>query len=406
MSEQFKSEVLTAFQKVSPSKVNIEDPIQLESYVRSHRNLFQYKLHFPPAMFQGKGILDFGCGTGEVDVVLARWGATVEGFDFNPISVERANWLRSYFALGDNLRIGLGDVDTYEFANAEYDVVASFGVIAHVPDQRNMFGRMANACRSDGYVILGYIEEAGLIQRLLHRAIVMANAGKSDAEIFKVAEHCFKEHIDRSVKYGGRSAASVINDYLVNPHYHGLSVRTLLEWGAQHGLVHYSSWPNIELPMVVDSPYFPLLDKCSPAYGTFLSLNRLRWIFAQQEDRSVLAELDSAFGGIGEAIERFIQNLSAVLQEFDYSETRLAKVREDVIKIDSEFSQALAAASDYAKQNLQLLNGELLRILEMTVRKARDNIDIDLAKVEGHLFRGYNGLGTSYVVFHKPNQTL
>ena len=32
-----------------------------------------------------------------------------------------------------------------------------------------------------------------------------------------------------------------------------------------------------------------------------------------------------------------------------------------------------------------------------------ENKEFDLNQVSGKLFRGYNGLGTSFVVFHKPS---
>lgn len=44
-------------------------------------------------------MLDFGCGTGEVDVVYAKWGAKVKGFDFNNISVDRANEFKRPFSI-------------------------------------------------------------------------------------------------------------------------------------------------------------------------------------------------------------------------------------------------------------------------------------------------------------------
>lgn len=36
---------------------------------------FFKRLKFPPEMFEGKKVIDFGCGTGEPDVVMANWGA-------------------------------------------------------------------------------------------------------------------------------------------------------------------------------------------------------------------------------------------------------------------------------------------------------------------------------------------
>jgi hypothetical protein len=63
----------------------------------------------------------------------------------------------------------------------------------------------------------------------------------------------------------------------------------------------------------------------------------------------------------------------------------------------------VAEVSDYINEHLADLNGELPKVLEMVVRKAHENKRFDLSQVSGMLFRGYNGLGTSYVLFHKPS---
>ena len=86
MKDQFKQDVLKAFQKVSPSRIAIEDDEVLKQYVKNHYNLFLKKLKFPPEIFKNKNIVDFGCGTGELDVVLAKWEAVVRGFDFEHLN--------------------------------------------------------------------------------------------------------------------------------------------------------------------------------------------------------------------------------------------------------------------------------------------------------------------------------
>ena len=43
MSKEFKQEVLTAFQKVSPSKIGIESKDELTKYQQSQFNLFFHK---------------------------------------------------------------------------------------------------------------------------------------------------------------------------------------------------------------------------------------------------------------------------------------------------------------------------------------------------------------------------
>jgi len=402
MNSEFKQEVLTAFQKVSPSKIGIESDNEFAKYQQSQFNLYFHKLKFPPELFNGKKVIDFGCGTGEMDIVLARWGATVEGFDFNDISIARANGLREHFGLSSQTTFSIGDIDSYPFQSGAYDISASFGVIAHVPDQANMLRRMADASRKGGFVILGYIEDSGLIQRLLHRAIVLANSDKSDAEVFRIAKACFSEHIERSVKYGGRTADSVINDYLVNPHYIGISSQKLLSWASRFGLEYYSGWPSAELPFVVDSPYFKLIPKDSPVYELYFSLLRLRWLYAQDEDSAVFDDLVGRLPRVGGDIESLFRGLNEILQSRDSSDRTFSTVRDSLKHVERGVSSLVSEVSGYIIQHLATLNGELLRVLEMVVLKARENREFDLSQVGGKLFRGYNGLGTSYVVFHKP----
>lgn len=403
MTKEFKQEVLTAFQKVSPSKIGIESKDQFAKYQQNLFNLFFNKLKFPPELFRGKKVIDFGCGTGEVDVVLANWGAHVEGFDFNEISIERADRLKGLFDLSSQTTFAVGDIDTYPYKSGAYDLSVSFGVIAHVPDQEGMFRRMAEACKKGGFVMLGYIEDSGLIQRLLHRAIVMVNSDKSDADIFRIAKSCFSEHIERSVKYGGRSAEGVINDYLVNPHYIGIASQRLISWASRHGLEHYSCWPNIELPFVADSPYFKLIAKDSPIYNLYFSLHRLRWLYAQDEDYAVFSDLMSHLPRVDNDIEALFQGLNDILQRGDYSDLTFSTVQNHLKDVEQGVASITREVSGYINKHLADLNGELIRVLEMVVHKARENKEFDLGQVGGKLFRGYNGLGTSYAVFHKPS---
>ena len=403
MNEKFKQEVLTAFQKISPSRIEIESKEEHEKYLQNQTNLFFHKLKFPPELFRGKRVIDFGCGTGEMDIVLAGWGAEVEGFDFNHIAITRANQLKEDFKLSPQLSFSIGDIDTYELQPGAYDISASFGVIAHVPDQEHMFRRMASATRPGGFMILGYIEDSGLIQRLLHRAIVLANSDKSDAEIFRIAKSYFSEHIERSVKYGGRTANSVINDYLVNPHYLGISSQRIIGWACKYGLEFYSGWPNIELPFVADSPYFKLIPKDSKIFNLYFSLLRLRWLFAQEEDEAVFGNLLNKLPNVGEGIEELFQGLNGILQEHDVSVEAFSRVNKGVEAVQKGVESLTELTAKYINDNLAELNSELLRVLEMSVLKARENREFDLDKYSGKLFKGYNGLGTSYVVFHRSS---
>ena len=402
MTKVFKQEVLSAFKKVSPSKIGIEDEVEFAKYIHSQHNLYLYKLKFPPDLFRNKKIIDFGCGTGEMDFVFAGWGAQVKGFDFNDLSISRANSLKKSLSSSFDVKFEQGDVDDYPVEPESYDITVSLGVIAHVPDQENMFRRMVHATRNGGFIILGYIEDSGLIQRLLHRVIVKANSDKSDDEVFKIAKEYFSEHIDRSVKFGGRTAESVINDYLVNPHYIGISSQKLFSWAKIYGIEYYSAWPNIDLPFTVDSPYSKLIEKDNPVYSLYFSLLRLRWLYAQDEDESVLSELVKLTPDLDSKIESFFESLNCMLQHYDLSGKRLNDVSDKLHVLEIELSKASVAFNEILAKQFSDLNSELLRILEMVNLKIEKGVDFNLNNLSKKLFRGYNGLGTSYVIFHKP----
>ena len=45
---------------------------------------------------------------------------------------------------------------------------------------------------------------------------------------------------------------------------------------------------------------------------------------------------------------------------------------------------------------------ELLRLLDMIVQKVQNDEEFHLSQVKRLLFHGYNGLGTTYTIWHKP----
>ena len=85
--------------------------------------------------WQGKKVLEIGCGIGTDTMNFARAGATVTAVDLSEKSIEVAKQRAEVFGLGDRIRF-------YQ-ANAEelsqvvpvepYDLIYSFGVIHHTP---------------------------------------------------------------------------------------------------------------------------------------------------------------------------------------------------------------------------------------------------------------------------------
>jgi len=260
---------------------------------------------------------------------------------------------------------------------------------------------MANACKQDGYVVSGYAEDTGLIQRLLHRAICYVNSD-NEADLYKIARNLFQEHLERSVKYGGRTAESVINDYLVNPHYIGNNILDILEWAESLNLELYNMYPSIEMPFIIDSPYFKPISTKDPLYQKWINIVRMRWQYAMQEDKGVFGLINDKLGdNLNENITSYFDKLSAILQTHDYSSDSYKELKELTHCLEDTIKHSLSALTSSIIPLFEELNKEVLEVMDMVVRKKEKNEPFDFEYTPNHLFKGYNGLGTSYVIFHK-----
>ena len=80
-----KGELLKLYKKNNPSL-----PTNLKKRLKINEEIFN-KLSFPPRFFKNLSVGNFACGTGEFCFIAAKNGARTEGFDFNEISIDKAN---------------------------------------------------------------------------------------------------------------------------------------------------------------------------------------------------------------------------------------------------------------------------------------------------------------------------
>ncbi|HJL15412.1 MAG TPA: class I SAM-dependent methyltransferase [Sandaracinaceae bacterium LLY-WYZ-13_1] len=95
---------------------------------------------------RGRRVLEAGCGTG---LILARLDAVAEravGVDLS------AGMLGAAHARG--LHVVQGSVTALPFADASFDTVCSFKVLAHVPDIEGALAELARVTRPGGHLIL------------------------------------------------------------------------------------------------------------------------------------------------------------------------------------------------------------------------------------------------------------
>lgn len=85
--------------------------------------------------WQGKRVLEIGCGIGTDTISFARAGAQVTTVDLSEKSIELARQRATIYGLDDRIRFCPGNAEELSrFVPAEpYDLIYSFGVIHHTP---------------------------------------------------------------------------------------------------------------------------------------------------------------------------------------------------------------------------------------------------------------------------------
>ena len=396
----WQKNVLRDFKKKSPSKIKIEDKKIFKKYLKNHLNLFNDNLKFPVELFKNKKVLDLGCGTGEVDIILNSFGAKCYGFDFNNISIDRANFLKKKYKI-KNLYFKKQNIEDLKIKKEFYDIAVSFGVIPHVYNRENLLKKLVQSTKKNGYIILGYVEDGGLIQRLLHRAIIRKINENNNKDIFSLAKKIFSEHIKRSVKYGLRSEESIINDYLVNQAYIGIPMGKLVNWQKKYNLKFYSKCPDASLPLRIDPSFQnPTLEE--KINKQLYSLSNLRSVFSMMPDKEVFNSIFSKNKiDISKDIDIFIKLLTKILQRDKNTANKkeLLKIKNSKTQVAKKIIKINNLIKKYTHGNFDKLSQEIIEIIsEISNKKFSFE---SLNKKVNYLFKGYNGLGTSYIVFKK-----
>jgi ubiquinone/menaquinone biosynthesis C-methylase UbiE len=89
-------------------------------------------------------VLEVGCGTGLILSRLASSARSAVGLDLSPGMLARAR--------ERGLNVVQGSADALPFADASFDLVCSFKVLAHVPDIERAMGEMARVTVSGGTI--------------------------------------------------------------------------------------------------------------------------------------------------------------------------------------------------------------------------------------------------------------
>ena len=114
------------------------------------------KLHHLPRLvpfdrYQGRRVLEVGCGAGTDLIRFARHGAEVTGVDIAPSSIALAS---KHFALeGRRANLAIADGEALPFRERLFDLVYAHGVVQYTTDDRALVGECRRVLRPGGMAV-------------------------------------------------------------------------------------------------------------------------------------------------------------------------------------------------------------------------------------------------------------
>lgn len=114
-------------------------------YILYLKHLFAYE-HAKSVLTNSMRVLEVGCGEGYGTSVLSQGPQDVTGIDIDQQTIDAAN--QTYGS--DNCRFRLFDGEIIPFSNNEFDVIVSFQVIEHVPDDKQFLSEIWRVLKPGG----------------------------------------------------------------------------------------------------------------------------------------------------------------------------------------------------------------------------------------------------------------
>jgi 2-polyprenyl-3-methyl-5-hydroxy-6-metoxy-1,4-benzoquinol methylase len=206
---------------------------------------FMESLGLPPATFNGRRVLDVGCGSCEKASLYADWGASVTGLEMTAPVVALA---RDVIGERD---VTLVNASLFDFQPAiQYDIVIADGVLHHCADTFEALKRCASFVAPGGIMVVGLVNVWGgfwwfkparglcrlLAPRDFHRRAVWGT------RLFAWTRGGHESGDQDAYR---RSRRSWAYDWFANPRWNAHRPATVLRWLAELGFEHRSSNPSL-----------------------------------------------------------------------------------------------------------------------------------------------------------------
>ena len=189
----------------------------------------------------GVRVVDLGCGTGQLALLLGLKNRDVLGIDFSRQSVEKARALKEKLKV-ENAEFQEGNLLSLAVADESFDYTLCNGVLHHTADPFAGFRNLCRILRPGGYLVLGLYNRYGRVIHGLRQKWVQLRKSTHQS---RAAEDFFKRQLIHR-EHDEEKKESWFADQFLHPHESCHTVSEVLGWFRSQGVRYVSSLPPIE----------------------------------------------------------------------------------------------------------------------------------------------------------------
>ena len=160
---------------------------------KSRRSIFVKKLDDEIPM--GSNILEAGCGTGQMSIILSRYARQIYGIDLSKGSLIEA---KQFINSNDIKSVHLFRMNIFKlfFEENTFDVIISNGVLHHTYNPKLAFSKLVRVLKPGGIIVIGLYHRYGRIIQKIRQSLI-----KNFGDSFKFLDKRFREKISDKKKY-------------------------------------------------------------------------------------------------------------------------------------------------------------------------------------------------------------
>lgn len=193
--------------------------------------------------WEGKEVLELGCGTGELSVGLALCKANVTAVDFSTSSIKKAQALADKKCDSTNkpqyFLKNILELEENEFGK-KFDVVIALGSLHHTVNAKKGFQIGCKQLKKNGVIFVGLYNKYSRARHRVKRVFVRLVAGNDIEKRIKLGE----------LFYSKKTPKERIADKFGQVHESYHSINEVLKWFKEENIEFIGSKPKYTKPII------------------------------------------------------------------------------------------------------------------------------------------------------------